>query len=323
MKFNFQQAFRALILLLFTTFIFKLHFTGEITQYVNPKYLMLSQIAAGLFLFFFLIQLQRVWTEKHEHTDSCNHEEVCCQHDHGNTAFSFKKLISYAIIIFPLVTGFLLPAKTLDASVANKKGVMTSLTNQAQQEKKQDVVEENEDEAPEDKQPTTNEENDSSGIEDGYDQTSDVIDPNVLKNTMSKEEHKNLISKLNNTQHIKMDDFRYNSFYEEISKDLEEHKGKTISLNGFVYKEEGFNSNQLVIARFLVTHCVADASIVGFLTEFPEVSTLNEDTWISAEGVLEITEYNGVELPLIKVTDWKKIDEPKDPYLYPITIKLM
>ncbi|WP_396021233.1 hypothetical protein [Bacillus sp. S/N-304-OC-R1] len=47
-----------------------------------------------------------------------------------------------------------------------------------------------------------------------------------------------------------------------------------MQLTGFAYKEDGFEQDQLVIARFVITHCVADASIVGFLTELPEASSI-------------------------------------------------
>lgn len=79
----------------------------------------------------------------------------------------------------------------------------------------------------------------------------------------------------------------------------------------------------MVISRFLITHCVADAGIVGFLSEFDEASALAEDTWIEATGILDVTTYNGAQLPLIKITDWKTIDQPEEPYLYPLTVKLL
>jgi putative membrane protein len=78
-----------------------------------------------------------------------------------------------------------------------------------------------------------------------------------------------------------------------------------------------------VLSRFLITHCVADASIIGFLSEFSEAPLLDNDTWIEAEGVLDVTTYNGTELPLIKITNWKKVKEPETPYLYPISIKIL
>ena len=134
MRFHFQQAIRALILLVFSTLLFKLHFTGEITKFINPKYEALSQIASILFLILFFIQMTRIWTvEEHSHP-YCDHEDHDCSHhhDHGDSPFHIKKLISYLIIAVPLITGFLLPPKVLDASIADKKGAMLILSSQKQ-----------------------------------------------------------------------------------------------------------------------------------------------------------------------------------------------
>ena len=132
MRFHFQQAVRALILLVFSTLLFKLHFTGEITKFINPKYEALSQIASIVFLILFFIQITRIWTvEEHSH-QYCDHEDHDCSHhhDHGDSPINMKKLISYLIIAVPLITGFLLPPKVLDASIADKKGAMIILSSQ-------------------------------------------------------------------------------------------------------------------------------------------------------------------------------------------------
>ncbi|MBM6618962.1 TIGR03943 family putative permease subunit [Bacillus suaedaesalsae] len=312
MQFHFQQAVRALILLAFSALLFNMHFTGEITKFINPKYEALSQIASILFLILFFIQVTRIWTAKVEgHHHDCQHHDHTCTHDHGDSKFNVKKLVSYCVIITPLLTGFFLPPKTLDAAVASKKGGMAILSNQQQKketvEQKQDVTQE-----------------DTSSSIDSLEDESFLESP-LLENqkTISQEEYDQLISKLEDSQTIKMDDFVYNAYYEEMHKDISKYEGRKIELNGFVYKEEGFTPEQLVISRFIITHCVADASIIGFLSEFPEASSLDVDTWIKAEGVIELTTYNDMELPIIKITKWEKITEPEEPYIYPLSIKLL
>ena len=89
-------------------------------------------------------------------------------------------------------------------------------------------------------------------------------------------------------------------------------------MTGFVYKEPSFSQNQLVVSRFMIVHCIADAVILGFLTEFDDANKLDEDTWIEIEGVLDTTNYDGVAMPIIKVVNWNKINEPIEPYVYPV-----
>jgi putative membrane protein len=306
--FHFQQAVRALILLAFSGMIFMLHFTGDITKYINPKYESLSQSASVLFLILFFIQITRIWTTKEKSPHDCQHEDQACGHDHGDSNFNSKKLISYLIIIVPIITGFLLPAKVLDASIAYNKGGMAVLSNQKQAtstDQSEPVDEFN----LEEDDPTLNEESIAPGL--------------LNREEISKEEFEKLLQKLEQSPTIEMNDYVYASYYEEMSKDIHKFKGRQIELKGFVYKEEGFEQNQLVISRFLITHCVADASIIGFLSELPEASSLKEDTWIEAKGVLDVTTFNGMDLPLIKITEWKKTSEPKEPYLYPISVKIL
>lgn len=169
----------------------------------------------------------------------------------------------------------------------------------------------------------TNETLDNNVVEESL-MDNNPIDPHVNeeKYILTEEEYDGYVQELQSLSHIMMDTYLYNLYYEEISKDLNKYIGKTVQLSGFVYKEEGFSNNQLVISRFLVTHSPDDADIVGFLSEFNEASTLSEDTWIEATGTLEKTNYNGSELPQLKITSWKKIDEPDESYVYPITVKM-
>lgn len=317
MRFHFQQAFRAFILLAFSTMLFKLHHTGDISKFINPKYEVLSQIASIIFLILFFIQVTRVWSTQKNRHNHCHHDDHSCHHDHGHAPLNTKKLIGYLIIIFPLVTGFILSPKVLDASIADKKGAMLILSNQKQTSLKEKNTLGGETSLQKDEKNINSQEEIS-----GFDGPADPINLENEK-IISEEEYNEMVKQLELKNTIEMNDYVYAAFYDEIGMDVGKYKGKQIKLKGFVYKEKELSQNQLVISRFLITHCVADASIIGFLSEFSEAPSLDNDTWIEAEGVLDVTTYNGTELPLIKITGWKKIKEPETPYLYPISIKIM
>lgn len=311
MIFSVQQAARALILLAFSVLILKMHFSGDITKFINPKYENLSMTAAILFMGLFMIQITRIWTTKAKSHHNCSHDDHHCGHDHGDSTFTSKKLLSYLVIIFPLVTGFVLPAKVLDASIADKKGAMLMLAKKNQTKTPTENVGDN---SPSDTKPE-----DSQVSDDNL----DTNPPLEGAAEISQDELDKLLQQLEQSQAIDLNDYVFSTYYEEISSDITKYKGKTIKLTGSVYKEEGLPENQLVISRFLITHCVADASIVGFLSEFEDAASLSQDTWIEAEGVLDIGLYGGIELPMIKITKWKKTNEPKEPYLYPINVKIL
>lgn len=320
MKFHAQQAARSLILLGFSVLIYMMHYTGEILLFINPKYLLLSQAAAFIFLILFFIQITRVWTLKGtDASESCGHEDGCCSqdhdhhHDHGDTPFNIKKLLSYSIIVLPLLTGFILPAKVLDSSIADKKGAMLSIAGSSKKGNNKENVDGN----------LSGQDTNNLDLKTEQDSisTEDTATVTGYENEKSEAEYDKLIKQLEESPLIDFNDSIFSTYYEEISSNIDKFQGRKVSLNGFVYKEEGFSENQLVVSRFLVTHCVADASIIGFLSEFPDAGKIQKDTWIRVEGVIENSKYMDTPIPLIKVTKWQEIKEPESPYLYPISIR--
>ncbi|QEA00030.1 TIGR03943 family protein [Lysinibacillus fusiformis] len=306
MKFHVQQALRALMLLAFSAMIANLHWTGELTKFINPKYEGLSQTAAALFFILFLVQLTTVISfSKTSHPCHPIGQACCSHHDHVHAPSTRKKWLAYLIIITPIMTGFFVPAKILDAAIADKKGGAFIITQQNQSSKIEDYL-------------TSNEMIDEN-IYDEHD-----ADPRLLeeKQEMTKKQYEQLKQRLSQQPMLKMTDEDYTIYYEEINQNLSNYVGKKIQIKGFVLKEESFTDQQLVISRFLITHCVADASIVGFLTEFPEAPTLTEDTWLEVVGTIGQTTYEGASLPVIHIDNWVTIEQPESPYLYPINVRM-
>ncbi|MGP4039848.1 TIGR03943 family putative permease subunit [Gracilibacillus sp. D59] len=310
MKINGQQLLRAMILLFFTIFIFRLHVSGDILKLINPKYETLSQIGASLFLLLFLIQMHRVFTfgakaEHHHH-----HEEGHAHHhDHGDQPMNLKKAFSYIIIVFPIMTGMLLPLSSLDASIAKNKGATLSITSQTEKEGISLDEESSPQESPSGAEQPSGDDN--------------PIDPNVYKNTISKAEYDQLRSDILQQTHLEMNETLFSTYYQEIMANTEQLQGTKVTLSGFVYREEGFSPQQLVIGRFLITHCVADAGLIGFLTEFDQAVNMEDNTWLEVTGTIQLTDYQGSQIPIIDVTDVKTIEEPDQPYVYPLNIEIV
>lgn len=308
MKFEFKQCLKAGIILGFAGFIFKLHYTDTLGKYINMKYVAFSQIALILLLFLFIIQMQRIWISKdiyQQHDHHCGYDG--CGHDHGfSTGWTWKAIVSYIILVVPLLSGFLLPAKMLDAAIASKKGILLAPPNSgyettAKNENGRNI-----------NQSLETADDDSDYIE-GQTDKEETDDSTVYFDDLYAEK----IKELKNQNQIQMTDKKFVSQYDTISLYLEEFRGKPIEMTGFVYKEDGMEPNQLVVSRFIITHCVADAGVLGFLAQLDEDSQLEKDTWIQVQGVLDIANYGDMELPLIRVTSWKIVNAPVDPYVYP------
>lgn len=289
MQIQLQQLFKAIIVGGFAVFFIRLHYTGEIVLYINPKYVLMSQIAACAFVFFFLVQVCRIWHSTHTTEVNCMD---CCSHNDQKSGLFPKRLLSYLIIIFPLITAFTLSPTILDASIAAKKG---TLLPQLKDDYLEDPPEE---------------------YADHY----EILENN---NYLTNDAYEAEMAKLAEMDAIKMDGDLYAPYYEAISTDPQQFIGRKITFSGFVYKEAGLAENQLVLSRFIITHCIADATVVGFLTEFDEANAYEADSWIEMSGTLDVTTYNGEELPVVKVTSWKATETPLDPYIFPILINLV
>jgi putative membrane protein len=76
------------------------------------------------------------------------------------------------------------------------------------------------------------------------------------------------------------------AWIERVSENPHAYVGERIVVNGFVYKEEGFEDNNLVVARLLVNCCVADSMLVGFFVQTEEALSYQKDTWVQVEGIV-------------------------------------
>lgn len=285
MVFQSHHAFKALALTAFALFFLKLHTGGTVTKYVNPSYALLSLWAAYAFFFFGFIQLFRLWRRKNK--PSLPSHSACCQP--SPTKPSGGRVISYCILIFPLLTGFFLPPQTLNASIAAKKGAGLFMQQEA-------------------------------AISDQLspDHQELVVDRKEIQQT----EYNRRMSQLEKKRTINMTHDVFEPYYGRIQANPQKYVGRMIKMSGFVFKENKLPDNQLVLSRFLITHCVADASHIGFLTEFDKAPGIKQDTWLEINGTIALTSYNGVEMPVVQITSWKEITEPVEPYVYPLYIKI-
>ena len=64
-----------------------------------------------------------------------------------------------------------------------------------------------------------------------------------------------------------MNDEFYVPIINILSDNLSSMIGKTITTKGFVYREQNFFQDEIVIARFSVVCCVADASVYGIMAK--------------------------------------------------------
>lgn len=102
--------------------------------------------------------------------------------------------------------------------------------------------------------------------------------------------------------------------------------GQEVRVSGFVFRDERFGQEHILVTRFVVSCCVADANVLGLLIELPvaakngaETTTqqIADDQWIEVHGIFVDERVDGWHMPLVKASAVQLIEIPNQPYLYP------
>jgi len=103
-----------------------------------------------------------------------------------------------------------------------------------------------------------------------------------------------------------------------LTEEVEKFRGKTILTEGLVYKGEDLPAGYILVFRFLVTCCIADAQPVGVLVACPNAADLENDDWVRVVGRFDTGDIEGEEAPFIKAAavTRKKTPSAQEQYLY-------
>lgn len=93
--------------------------------------------------------------------------------------------------------------------------------------------------------------------------------------------------------------------------------GRQADVIGFVYHEPSFPADMLMVARFTVSCCVADASAIALPVRTDQAGQLTADSWIRVQGNFEVGEFRGDTAPILVASSIESIAQPDHPYLYP------
>lgn len=94
-------------------------------------------------------------------------------------------------------------------------------------------------------------------------------------------------------------------------------QGQEAHVVGFVYRDDRFDPNSLMVSRFVVSCCVADAAPVGLIVQSLQASGLPQDQWIEVTGRFMPGVFDGFEIPILVADEIVVTEAPPQPYLYP------
>lgn len=307
---NHHILLKGIILIGYALFTFKLLITNDIGYLIAPKMNPFMYFTCGILLFLGIYYIFSATSDKNQ--------PICHCHNHRSSNKRFKSLIYYFVFIIPILSGFLFSNHTIGTAVAIKRQIYLGETSN--QLSNQTIFSALPETWSRYLGNLTNivpvDENEYS-IEYEETQVSEFEPPEPMKES----EYVSLQETMLKQKALVIEDYRYIPMMGILKERADDFVGKEIETVGFIYREQGFSYNQVAIARFAITCCVADASAHGLLAE-GDVSKLENDTWVRVKGIIDSSEYNDGTIPVMKITSIKVIKEPKQPYVYNIGIFL-
>jgi putative membrane protein len=308
---RFHTLLRGIILYGFAMLFLSLIVTGHLVNYIAPKMNPLFYTATVIFFLLSIIQMVRSFPKAQAEAIACQ-----CGTDHHPKGSLLAKLVIYGIFILPILTGFLLPHKMLDSAVAEKRGVQLSLGSQLSAAKSTVYTDSNKDKSNENEnasfKPVT------QASQNKQENTSSVQKEDVFSAAGYGDYYANLARNLYKQDVIELNDQNYLESLTVINLFLPQFVGKKMDVKGFVYRGEDTKlaKDQMVVARFAVTCCTADASVAGILTQGDMTKSYKPNTWVDIRGTIQKKDFKTTALPMIQLDHIEKIPSPKNPYVY-------
>jgi uncharacterized repeat protein (TIGR03943 family) len=91
--------------------------------------------------------------------------------------------------------------------------------------------------------------------------------------------------------------------------------GQKVNINGFVFYSKDLPANYLMLSRFVITCCAADAYPVALPVKFTGTrQTYPQDSWFQVKGKAIVETFSGSRQLVIEASELKSIPTPKNPY---------
>ena len=115
---------------------------------------------------------------------------------------------------------------------------------------------------------------------------------------------------------VKLSTANYTNVLKAVHENIDNYVGIEINFTGYIYRVLDLTENQFVLARNMIISSDYQSVIVGFLCDYDGAKDFEDETWVELTGKITKGNYHG-DMPIIKVTDIKKVDQPYDEFVYP------
>jgi putative membrane protein len=294
---------RAVIVLSFSILITYLIKSDNINLYIAPRMLILVKLSAIGFYIIGMYQMLSAYRYLR------NHSTAECDCDHAPTGSVWKHMLIYGLFVFPLLLGFLMPNATMGTAMASLKGMnlSASSTSRTMPSKTDAVIPEQQ----------TKPERPNSDLASGVNSSTEEQLNSLFVTDEYNEDFARLAKQIYQDEVIVVKDELYMEILTAIDLFLDSFVGKTVEIGGFVYREPNMSENQIVVGRFAMDCCSADALPYGVLVEYEHAARYKNDTWIKVRGQIDKTVFDGNEIMVFRPEQVQLMAAPDSPYVYP------
>jgi putative membrane protein len=297
---------KATILFGFAIYIVYLVKTDHILYYIAPRMVdYVKWSAVGLYA----IAVYQVYQAIRSFWGST----ATCDCDHTPSSSLLKNTVIYGLFCFPLLLGFMLPDASLGSSVAAKKGMNLSSSNNV---KKETAAVQSPPPAPAATQAPSSSNASGTGVSDSTTPSSGKQDEMFPSDKFTKH-YAAYAKELYQSGVISVKEDMYMETLTTVDLYLDRFVGKKLELTGFVYRQEGMKDNEFVVGRFTVHCCSADASPYGVLVQYGRANQFADDSWVTVTGTIQQTKFNDMDIMLLKVEKITKAEPASAQYVYP------
>lgn len=209
---------------------------------------------------------------------------------HSHLSTKLAKLTSIALLLIPLIVAWGFPTVHLDSTTVAAKGYHFPLAAGTD---------------------TKIQEQEGTTVQYLKPDTSAYFTKSSYQSEMRKVAERYL-----NQETIRVTSENYMEVMEAIYDYPNEFVGKKVEMVGFVYNDPE-NTDQQFLFRFGIIHCIADSGVYGLLST-GQVPHFPDNTWVSAKGHIQLAYHHSLKqtLPMLELTEYNKIEQPENPYVY-------
>lgn len=110
----------------------------------------------------------------------------------------------------------------------------------------------------------------------------------------------------------------YTNILKAVHDNPDSYIGMKINFTGYIYRVIDFKEEQFVIARdMFINEDKNQSVVVGFLCESKDVKAFKDGEWVEITGTIEKGKYHNSEIPIIKITEIKGVEQPDMSYVMP------